>query len=379
MLNYIWGFLIISSLLFAIIGDVGDLNRDRYRNDKPLPVQLAFPEGYDPEARSVPVEIRIDSAQYHAFYGTGGTLPASYAGQLRQTDEGAQLRFEKDASFPEPLATIAGVSKSRDDELQGTLVGFTPPQVPVAPAVPPAGPPPAEPAPTEPAPVADTAAPAGVTAPIAAPAAPPAPLAPTAAASLRFEPVRFVKMNAISAGALDFAKTAAEIALGLIGVLALFLGILKIAEDAGVIFALVKLVRPVLGPLFPEVPRDHPALGMIALNFTANIFGLGNAATPFGIKAMEELQKLNPTDDTATNPMVMLLAINTASIQLVPPVLLLALMGLQINQLIFAIIITTALSLAIAIIATKLYGRLPSVRASDPNRNPPPAAAAPNA
>ena len=94
------------------------------------------------------------------------------------------------------------------------------------------------------------------------------------------------------------------------------------------------------------------------------------AAWEFGDKLLEELQKLNPSDDTATNPMVMLLAINTASIQLVPPVLLLALMGLQINQLIFPIIITTSLSLLVAIVAAKLYAKLPSVRASDPNRNP---------
>jgi spore maturation protein A len=201
---------------------------------------------------------------------------------------------------------------------------------------------------------------------------PPSPGEAQSAAAVRFEAVRFVRMNAISAAALSFAETAAELALGLIGVLALFLGLLKIAEDAGVIYALVKVVRPLLRPLFPEVPPDHPAFGMIALNLTANVFGLGNAATPFGIKAMEELQKLNPTQDTATNPMVMLLAINTASVQLVPPVLLLALMGLQINQLIFAIMITTGLSLAIAIAAAKLYGRLPRVRASDPNRNPPP-------
>jgi spore maturation protein A len=107
---------------------------------------------------------------------------------------------------------------------------------------------------------------------------------------------------------------------------------------------------------------------MIALNLTANVFGLGNAATPFGIKAMEELQTLNPTEDTATNSMVMLLAINTASVQLVPPLLLLALLGLQINQLIFAIIITTGLSLIIAIVAAKVFGRLPGSVASDPNR-----------
>jgi spore maturation protein A len=186
-------------------------------------------------------------------------------------------------------------------------------------------------------------------------------------------------MNAIAAAALSFAETAATLALGLIGVLALFLGLLKIAEEAGVIHSLVRVVRPVLRPLFPEIPPDHPALGMIALNLTANVFGLGNAATPFGIKAMEELQTLNPTEDTATNSMVMLLAINTASVQLVPPVLLLALLGLQVNQLIFPIIITTMLSLVIAIVATKLYGRLPGSRRSDPNRQPPPDAPAPAA
>ena len=133
----------------------------------------------------------------------------------------------------------------------------------------------------------------------------------------------------------------------------------------------MKLVRPVLRPIFPELPPDHPALGMIALNMAANVFGLGNAATPFGIKAMEELQKLNPSKDTATNSMVMLLAINTASMQLVPPVLLLALLGLQINQLIFPIILASLCSVVIAISAAKLYGRLPGYRASDPNRLPP--------
>jgi spore maturation protein A len=326
MLNYIWAGLIVSSLLFAGVHDVSDISRDTYRNGQALPVQLEFPDGYDADDRLVPVTIRIDGTTYGSFYDTTDRPSESYPGTLVQTQEGAQLRFDAGATLPEPLATIRGVSQSRAEELQGMLVTFTPP----------------------------------------------APGETQSAAAVRFEAVRFVRMNAISAAALSFAETAAELALGLIGVLALFLGLLKIAEDAGVIYALVKVVRPLLRPLFPEVPPDHPAFGMIALNLTANVFGLGNAATPFGIKAMEELQKLNPTQDTATNPMVMLLAINTASVQLVPPVLLLALMGLQINQLIFAIIITTGLSLAIAIAAAKLYGRLPRVRASDPNRNPPP-------
>jgi len=314
MLNYIWAGLIISSFVFALGYDVNDLASDRYRNGRPLPVQLGFPAGYDSTARSVPVVVRIDSAGYAGFYGVAGQPADSYPGTLRRTQEGMQLRLAAGSVYPEPLATIAKVSKSRDDELQGRMVGLT-----------------------------------GVV----------------------FQPVYFVKLNAIAAAALDFAKTAAEIALGLIGVLALFLGLLKIAEQAGIIYALVKLVRPILRPIFPELPADHPALGMIALNLAANVFGLGNAATPFGIKAMEELQKLNPTKDTATNSMVMLLAINTASMQLVPPVLLLALLGLQINQLIFPIILASLCSVIIAISAAKLYGRLPGYRASDPNRLPP--------
>ena len=332
MLNYIWAGLIVSSLVFATAFDVNDLVKDTYRNGQSLPVELVFPGGYDAGERSVEVEIRIDPAEYGRFYATDALPAGAYSGHLLQTQEGRQLRFDAESLLPEPLATTRGMSQSQAEELQGTLVDFTP-----------------------------LGGQAGASVP----------------AGVVFETVRFVKMNAIAAAALDFAATAAEIALGLIGVLALFLGLLKIAEEAGVIQALVRLVRPILRPLFPEVPEDHPALGMIALNLTANVFGLGNAATPFGIKAMEELQTLNPTDDTATNSMVMLLAINTASVQLVPPVLLLALLGLQINQLIFAIIITTGLSLLIAIAAAKLYGRLPGSRASDPNRESPPAAAPP--
>lgn len=324
MLNWIWAVLIASSFLFALGNDISDINRDKYRNNEPLPVQLSFPEGYDPSAQSVPVIVRLDSAQYAQFYGSATKLDSSYTGTLRITQRGTQLRFEKETELPEPLATIATVSKSRDDELQGRLVNFTR----------------VEPAQGTVPPMANTA--------------------------IVFDQVRFLKMNAIAAAALDFAETAAEIALGLIGVLALFLGMLKIAEQSGVIYSLVKLTRPILRPLFPEIPPDHPALGMIALNITANVFGLGNAATPFGIKAMEEMQKLNPVKDTATNSMVMFLAINTGSVQLLPPVLLLAILGLQVNELIVPIWIVTFLALIVGILAARLFGKLPRFRANDP-------------
>ena len=119
MLNYIWAGLIVSSLLFALGYDVRDLGTDRYRNGRPLPVALAFPEGYDPGARRVPVEIRIDSARYAGFYQSQARPADRYGGYLLQSREGIQLRFEKGAAFPEPLATIAKVSRSRDEELQG--------------------------------------------------------------------------------------------------------------------------------------------------------------------------------------------------------------------------------------------------------------------
>ncbi len=330
MLNYIWAALLISAFAFAGYSDVRDLRRDAYRNGQPLPVVLEFPAGVaDDDGARTPVRIRIDPIVYREFYRTEARPAESYDGILLDTGEGTVLRFDAGAALPEPLETIRDVSRSNDDELQGVVAGGAP------------FPPPGE---------------AG-----GGPAA--------VATALRFEPVRFPKMNAIGAAALDFAETAAGIAIGLIGVLALFLGVMKIAEEAGIVHAIVRVVRPVLRPLFPEVPEGHPALGMIALNLTANVFGLGNAATPFGIKAMEELQRLNSTEDTATNPMVMLLALNTASVQLVPPVLLLALLGLQINRLVFAIVATTGLSLIVAIVAARLYGRLPGARASDPDRS----------
>ena len=103
-------------------------------------------------------------------------------------------------------------------------------------------------------------------------------------------------MQAIGDAAMNFARTAVELRLGLIGTLALFLGVMQIAEKAGLINAVVHVTGPLLRPLFPGIPKGHPAMGMVTLNLTANMLGLGNAATPFGIKAMEELQKLNKTD-----------------------------------------------------------------------------------
>ncbi len=137
-------------------------------------------------------------------------------------------------------------------------------------------------------------------------------------AKLLFEKVQFLKMKSITNAAINYSKTAVDIALGLIGIMAFWLGIMKIAEKAGLVKVISRSVKPVTKWLFPEVPADHPAVAAMIMNISANMLGLGNAATPFGLKAMEELDKLNPEKGTATNAMCMFLAINTAGLTLVP-------------------------------------------------------------
>ncbi len=125
-------------------------------------------------------------------------------------------------------------------------------------------------------------------------------------------------MSEVTAGVFDGAKEAVAICIGLISVLTFWLGLMKVAEVAGLLKGLAKLVHPLARRIFPEVPKDHPAMGYILSNLTANVFGLGNAATPMGIKAMEELKRLNGGKDEASRSMVTLLALNTACLTLVP-------------------------------------------------------------
>ena len=125
-------------------------------------------------------------------------------------------------------------------------------------------------------------------------------------------------MEALSAAMIASAGGAVELAIGLVGVMALFLGLMKVAEAGGLLTVIARLIRPLMTRLFPEVPPDHPAMGAMVLNLSANALGLGNAATPFGIRAMQELDRLNPRPGTATNSMALFLAINTSSVTLLP-------------------------------------------------------------
>ncbi|MFT5143834.1 MAG: spore maturation protein A [Rhodothermales bacterium] len=318
MLNYIWAGLIGFSFLFAIVSDFRDLAKDVHRNGEPIALNLEFHQGYDPDARAVPVTVQFSS--FEENYGVSGVHPGPFEGTLVQTADGREIRFAQDADLPMPLSTIRQFTSARDNDLRGPIQLGT----------------------------------VGVDS--------------SSTATVTFPAVRFTKMQSIVQAAFDMAETAVNLALGLIGVMALWMGMIQIAEKAGMLDIVVRVTQPVLRKLFPDIPKDHPAFAMIVLNLSANMLGLANAATPLGIKAMESLQELNPEPDTATDSMVMLLAMNTASVQLVPPVLLVAIMGLQINQLIFAILIVTGMSLGVAIMSAKLLSKRKKHRLTNPMR-----------
>jgi spore maturation protein A len=172
----------------------------------------------------------------------------------------------------------------------------------------------------------------------------------------------------VTTGAIESAKTAVEISIGLIGIMALWLGIMRIAEKSGLVQLLSIGIAPVLRWIFPGVPREHPAMGAIVMNIAANMLGLNNAATPLGIKAMEELQELNPTKETATDAMVMLMAVNTASVQLIPATVigLMAAAGANNPTAVIApTLIVTAGSLTVAVIAARLLQPLFPMKEED--------------
>jgi spore maturation protein SpmA len=135
---------------------------------------------------------------------------------------------------------------------------------------------------------------------------------------LRWDGTGEAPMAALTSGVIDAAGGAVELAIALIGVMTLFLGLIKVAEAGGLLAILARLIRPLMVRLFPDVPPDHPAMGAMILNLSANMMGLGNAATPFGIRAMQALNQLNTRPGVATDSMVLFLAINTSSVTLLP-------------------------------------------------------------
>jgi spore maturation protein SpmA len=173
----------------------------------------------------------------------------------------------------------------------------------------------------------------------------------------------------VGQGALDAAKGSVSLAIGLVGYIALFLGLMKVVEEAGGLAFMARLIRPVLVRLFPDVPPDHPAMGAMVMNIAANALGLGNAATPFGLKAMKELNDLNTEKGTATNAMVLFLAINTSGLALLPTGIigLRALNGSADAAAIFpTTLLATSISTVVGITAAIGLSRLPVFARSSP-------------
>jgi len=168
-------------------------------------------------------------------------------------------------------------------------------------------------------------------------------------------------VKAVGQGAFDGAAQGVTLAIGLIGVMALWLGLLKVAERAGLVEKLARAARPIFRPLFPDVPEGHPAISAMLLNIAANMLGLGNAATPFGIKAMEELEKLNTRPGTATNAQALFLAINTASLQLVPTTVIALRASAHSSDpagILVPTLMATFCALCVAIVSAKLLQRV---------------------
>lgn len=180
-------------------------------------------------------------------------------------------------------------------------------------------------------------------------------------------------INTVTQAAFEGAATGVTVCFGLISVLVFWLGIMRLAEDAGLVKAISKLLGPVVSFLFPDVPKNHPAMGFILSNMSANLLGLGNAATPMGIRAMQQLQELNPDKETASPAMCTLLALNTASITLIPTTLI----AIRLNfnsanpaEIVGSTLLATAVATASAIAADRWYRRR-SIRRKLPPTIPP--------
>ena len=318
MLNYIWLSLIVIGVVVAVTVDLQDQASNKYRNGMELQAELQLQKPYTEEI-TAPQEamLAVSRAEFEQLYGIGTAYqdailqPAAVT--LLRDGTGTILLHVGDRS-PGIWKEMSRAAVTKD-KLTGKILSFT----------------------------------RGTD-------------DKTMRANIIFEPISFVRIRQVTQAALDYAATAVNIALGLIGIMALWLGIMRIADEAGAIRFLARLLRPLMKFLFPDVPSDHPAVGSMIMNISANMLGLSNAATPLGLKAMEELEKLNPKKGVATNAMCTFLAINTAGFMLIPAtaIAVRAAAGSANPTVIIGTTIVGGLcSTTVGIIAAKLLQRLP--------------------
>lgn len=272
MLNYVWLALIFIGISVAVTLDIVDQSQDKYNNGKEIQLTVQFEEKFNQtENKSYNVKLISSKEFFNKFYKTAESNDIIQTAKINfdknKKEQFTLINIDDNApSIWKEMAKITG----KENDLSGSLLIKN--QV-------------------------DSL---------------------NYSASLKLEEITFKRMKDVTNSVLSYASTAVEIAIGLIGIMALWLGVMKVAEEAGLIKIIAKAVQPITRFLFPEIPNDHPAVGAMIMNISANMLGLSNAATPFGLKAMEELDKLNPEKGTATNAMCTFLAINTAGLTLLP-------------------------------------------------------------
>ena len=271
MLNYVWLTLLFLGIVSATYLDISDFTSDKYNNNKPLNASIYFEDSEVSDSEKVTAVIKITANRLSTFYTSEISNDIETEVILSPADEDGKRQFVINVSDQSPeiwkeIAPLAG----KDNDIGGTVILNKKTENNII------------------------------------------------YAQLYFEEISFVWLKKVTNDAIKIAQVAVEIALGLIGIMALWLGVMRVAEDAGLIKMIARALNPITRRLFPEVPPDHPAIGAMVMNMSANMLGLGNAATPFGLKAMEELDKLNTNKGTATNSMVTFLAINTAGMTLIP-------------------------------------------------------------
>ncbi len=272
MLNYIWISLVAIAILTAVGNDIRDEVRNTYRNGIPNEAEFLVQKPPFENSHAWGGQLVLSGKEFDRFYGVTSTwqevrLPATMV--LSQGQDGS-LSLPVTDNTPDIWKEMAKSASARD-RLTGRVLSVSFSQ-------------------------------------------------DRSSAKIQFllEPIRYVKIKAVTQAALDFANTAVELSIGLIGIMALWLGLMKIAEEAGFIAIVTKLLTPLTKRLFPDVPPNHPAVGAMMMNIAANMLGLNNAATPLGLKAMEELNNINPKVGTATNAMITFLTINTGGLVLIP-------------------------------------------------------------
>jgi spore maturation protein A len=317
MLNYIWFFLIVIALVVGVGKDINDEIRNTYRNGAPLEVTFISSQVPSGSVTRCEGQFYLTSKQFDDFYGTSSQLEEvkqPVVISLLQNKTGTFIFACTDAT-PVLWKDMAKSASGGSDKLTGKVERIE---------------------------FSDDHS--------------------WAKATIVMESIRFVKLKAITQSAIDFANIAVEIAIGLIGVMSLWLGLIKVAEEAGLVKVLTRLLAPITKRIFPDVPPDHPAIGAIIMNTAANMLGLSNAATPIGLKAMEELNKLNPKIGTATNAMVTFLAINTGGLILIPATAMAvraAVGSTNIGIIIGTSIFAAGCATITGIVASKLLQRLP--------------------